>query len=41
LGSSAFGSTNNCPIYVPSGSVSNYKSATNWSSYSSRIQAIT
>lgn len=37
---SAFESTNNCPIYVPSQSVSAYKSATNWSTYASRIQAI-
>ena len=36
----AFESTNNCPIYVPSQSVSAYKSATNWSTYASRIQAI-
>ena len=35
-----FGSTNNCPIYVPSQSVSAYKSATNWSTYASRIKAI-
>lgn len=33
-----FNYTNGCPIYVPSGSVSAYKSA--WSSYSSRILAI-
>ena len=32
--------TNNCPIYVPSGSVDSYKAATNWSDYASRIQAI-
>jgi hypothetical protein len=36
----AFTNTNNCPIYVPSASVETYKSATNWSSLSSRIQAI-
>lgn len=35
-----FESTNNCPIYVPSQSVSAYKSATNWSTYASRIQTI-
>lgn len=35
-----FESTNNCPIYVPSQSVSAYKSAKNWSTYASRIQAI-
>ena len=40
LGSNVFDSTNNCPIYVPSASVSAYKSATNWSSYASRIKAI-
>lgn len=38
LGTNAFYGTNNCPIYVPSGSVSTYKLA--WGSYSSRIQAI-
>lgn len=35
-----FNSTNNCPIYVPSASVNTYKTATNWSTYASRIQAI-
>ena len=35
-----FFNTNNCPIYVPSGSVDAYKSATKWSTYASRIQAI-
>lgn len=29
-----------CPIYVPAESVEAYKSATNWSTYASRIQAI-
>ena len=38
LGSSVFDGTNDCPIYVPSGSVNDYKAV--WSSYSSRIQAI-
>lgn len=38
LGSNVFYSTNDCPIYVPSGSVNDYKAV--WSSYSSRIQAI-
>ena len=37
LGSSAFFNTNNCPIYVPYESLNNYKTATNWSSYQSRI----
>ena len=41
LGSSAFYSTsNNLIIYVPSESVSAYKSASGWSNYSSKIQAI-
>ena len=39
-GYSVFDNTNNCPIYVPSNSVSAYKSAEEWSIYSSRIQAI-
>lgn len=40
LGSGVFNSTNNCPIYVPAESVDAYKSATGWSEYASRIQAI-
>jgi hypothetical protein len=32
--------TNNCVIYVPSGSVDAYKGATNWSNLADRIQAI-
>ena len=41
LGNSVvFYNTNNCPIYVPAQSVDAYKSATNWSTYASRIQAI-
>ena len=36
----AFDNTNNCPIYVPEGSVTAYKSASNWSTYAGRIQAI-
>jgi hypothetical protein len=40
LGSNAFDSTNNCPIYVPAESVNTYKSATNWSTYADRIQAM-
>lgn len=40
LGSNAFENTNNCAIYVPCNSVSAYQSATNWSTYASRIQAI-
>lgn len=40
LGSSSFNYTNNCPIYVPASSVNTYKSASGWSTYASRIQAI-
>ena len=40
LSSNALDYTNNCPIYVPSASVNAYKSANNWSTYASRIQAI-
>ena len=40
LGAYAFDYTNDCPIYVPSGSVNAYKSTSGWSSYASRIQAI-
>ena len=35
-----FDLTNNCPIYVPASSVNAYKSASGWSTYASRIQAI-
>ena len=38
--SQVFDNTNDCPIYVPSGSVNTYKSASGWSTYASRIQAI-
>lgn len=41
LGYEAFSYTNNCPIYVPAASVNAYKAASGWSSYASRIQAIT
>ena len=34
------GTVSSCPIYVPSESVSAYKSAQGWSDYASRIQAI-
>jgi hypothetical protein len=40
LGLRVFYGTNNCPIYVPSGSVSAYQSASGWSSYADRIQAV-
>ena len=38
LGPGAFSNTNNCPIYVPAASLSQYQSS--WSNYSSRLQAI-
>lgn len=38
--SEAFDSTNNCPIYVPAEAVTAYKSASSWSAYADRIQAI-
>ena len=37
-GSEVFTDTNNCPIYVPAGSVTAYQTA--WSQYASRIQPI-
>ena len=40
LGTNVFNNTNNCPIYVPSGSVDSYKAASGWSAYASRIRAI-
>ena len=40
LVSNVFDRTNDCPIYVPAQSVDAYKSAKNWSTYASRIQAI-
>ena len=40
LGGMAFNNTNYCPIYVPADSVYDYETATNWSSYASRIQPI-
>lgn len=36
----AFSNSNNCIIYVPAESLEAYKTATNWSSLSSRLQAI-
>lgn len=35
-----FANTNNCPIYVPAESVETYKSASGWSYFADRIQAI-
>ena len=40
LGSGAFDSTPDCPIYVPAESVDAYKAAEGWRNYDSRIQAI-
>ena len=40
LGSNAFVNTNDSPIYVPSESVETFKTASEWSTYASRIQAI-
>ena len=40
LGGGAFNYTNDCPIYVPAASVNAYQTASNWSNYASRIQAI-
>lgn len=40
IGVSAFNNTNDCTIYVPAESVNTYKTATNWSEYADRIQAI-
>ena len=38
--SKALDNGNNCPIYVPDTAVETYKTATNWSAYSSRIKPI-
>ena len=40
LGNDAFKRTNDCPIYVPCESLNTYKSASGWSTYTSRIQAL-
>ena len=40
LRSNSFDNTNNCPIYVPCGSVDAYKAAAGWSTYADRIQCI-
>ena len=41
LGTTVFNGTHaDLVIYVPAGSVEAYKSATNWSTYASKIQAI-
>ena len=40
LGINVFYNTSNCPLLVPASSVNTYKSASGWSEYASRIQAI-
>ena len=40
LGQSVFSATNNCPIYVPTSSLSAYQSTSGWSAYASRLLAI-
>ena len=40
LSTFVFSNTNNCPIYVPSASVSTYKAASVWSTFASRIRPI-
>jgi hypothetical protein len=40
LGTSPFGNTNNCPIYVPDASVTAYREASVWSQYSDRIKPL-
>lgn len=40
IGSSAFASTDDAPIYVPAASVDTYKAASGWRKYADRIQAI-
>jgi hypothetical protein len=40
IGTGAFDSSNNAPIYVPDDSVTEYKTATNWTAYADRIFAL-
>ena len=40
LGVNVFDNTNDCPIYVPDGSVTAYQAAENWSTYASRIESV-
>ncbi len=40
LRANAFDNTNNCPIYVPCESVDDYKAASGWSTYASRITSL-
>ena len=39
-GTNVFDNTNNCPIYVPDASVSEYKTTDKWSEYTSRIKPL-
>lgn len=39
-GTNVFDNTNNCPIYVPDASVSEFKATDKWSEYASRIKPI-
>ena len=40
VGNNVFNNTNNCPIYVPAGSVDTYKSAQGWNKYADRISPL-
>ena len=40
LGDDVFRNTNNCPIYVPSGTADAYRAASKWSTYANRIKDI-
>lgn len=40
LDTNVFYNTNNCPIYVPSASLSEYQSASGWSDYSDRLVGV-
>jgi hypothetical protein len=37
IAGNAFNNTNNCPIYVPTGTVDTYKTASGWKNYADRI----
>jgi hypothetical protein len=40
VGNNVFNNSNNCPIYVPAGSVDTYKSAQGWNKYADRISPL-
>ncbi len=40
LGFRALDETNNCPLYVPSASIDNYKTAPRWKNYAARLKPI-